>query len=357
MTKLVHPNAMVAHLWANQSQREARSSNGNLWFDGQTINSYRTAIAKLYSTADDCGLVALVSENSYSMSTGKQLGYVRRALSYRYFTVPFVTEYPGGHGRSVPHGASLHGANLLALESAYRVHVSKATKARAGSYLLAGTYEDSSVSRALQNMRDSANQVSRYAAAFGLSAPAIDVAADWQSVLTAHAEREAKHNTPAAIRKREKAVEARQAREAEQAAIAERQRLAALAEAQPGFAAWLAGDSHYCPSPFRSAPDGTAYLRVSGDTLETSQGAKVPLAHAIRIFRLVAECRKAGRAILMEGKSEARVGQFTVDRIDSDGSFTAGCHRIGWSEIERVARIVGLVPPEVPQGAAIEQAA
>ncbi len=116
---------------------------------------------------------------------------------------------------------------------------------------------------------------------------------------------------------------------------------------------WLAGE------PVRwtgAAADGSALLRIvdrdrSGTaegegrlehmTLETSQGAEVPLRHALRVFQFVKLCRERGTAWHRNGRT-LRVGHFQVDAIDTQGNFTAGCHNIGWSEVERVAKEHGL---------------
>jgi hypothetical protein len=63
----------------------------------------------------------------------------------------------------------------------------------------------------------------------------------------------------------------------------------------------------------------------------------VPLSHAIRVFQFVKLCRERNQEWKRNGKT-LRVGHFQVDFIHADGSFQAGCHFIGWPEIERVAR-------------------
>jgi hypothetical protein len=113
--------------------------------------------------------------------------------------------------------------------------------------------------------------------------------------------------------------------------------------------------------------DGNAYMRIVGDTLQTSEGAEVPLSHAVRVFRLVKAMRE--KWYLIDGKPGTdasrtpvwtrnghvvRVGHFQVDRINADGSFTAGCHAFAWDEIERVAKVAG-VYDEAPDTSAIER--
>lgn len=112
--------------------------------------------------------------------------------------------------------------------------------------------------------------------------------------------------------------------------------------------AWLNGATGYWRG---TDSQGGAMLRatgvernesgtITGGTLETSQGANVPLIHAIRIFQIARACREAGRGV----EPRARVGFYTVDKVDSSGGFNAGCHRINWPEIERLAASLGLYP-------------
>jgi len=102
---------------------------------------------------------------------------------------------------------------------------------------------------------------------------------------------------------------------------------------------WLAGER--VGSIRFDAPTGGAALRIVGDELETSHGASVPLAHAIKAFRFVKLCRERGTSWQRNGRT-IRVGHFQVDRIESSGDFVAGCHSFTWTEVERVARIAGV---------------
>lgn len=137
---------------------------------------------------------------------------------------------------------------------------------------------------------------------------------------------------------------------------------AALAYVEARAAAWIAG----LPEPERPPVMGTsrgynvrmedseggALIRarsvtrdesgmITGGTLETSQGAEVPLTHAIRAFRFLKLCRDKGQGWQANGKT-LPVGHFKVDHIDSEGNFRAGCHQINWGEVARVAAELGL---------------
>lgn len=89
---------------------------------------------------------------------------------------------------------------------------------------------------------------------------------------------------------------------------------------------------------------------VKGGTLETSQGATVPLRHAFRVFQFVAACRAEGKTWTPGawGPRHIRVGHFSLDRVETSGSFVAGCHSIRWAEIARLAERLGVAGCLVP---------
>lgn len=114
-------------------------------------------------------------------------------------------------------------------------------------------------------------------------------------------------------------------------------------------AAWLAGERNGWHG---SDETGGALMRVAGDMLETSQGASVPLAHAVKAFRFIKACRESGKSWQRNGQT-IRVGHFQVDSIDSAGNFRAGCHSFNWPEVERVAKLAGVFDA-APSAEAIE---
>lgn len=146
--------------------------------------------------------------------------------------------------------------------------------------------------------------------------------------------------------------------DADKAARAELARMAAE-EAERATAAalalWRAGEE--IPAELalhrpRALPDGSAYVRavgverdtagaITGGTLETSQGATVPLAHAVRVFRFLKQCRDAGKGWRANGRT-LRAGHFSVDSVSPDGGFKAGCHAFAWAEVAELAAALGL---------------
>ena len=257
-------NGQVAHLWANRSKESAKSNNGNFHFRGDTIYSYATPVARLYPNC------ALVTSRRYSNTTSsKHMLAIHRALNCKTFHVPSIGAY-GGMNRD-DGSKPKHADNLAHYQKQFADALTTWRLAK-DSWNLANI--SGYASGLAYAMRD-------YANCFGLKAKAWRTPYDTfratrESVQVFRAEREAKFNTPAAKAKRAKDAAKREAK---------RQRKLELAHAAETerAAAWLTGElDHYRTS--RGIP---ALLRVKGDTLQTSQGACVPLDHATRAFRFM----------------------------------------------------------------------
>lgn len=86
-----------------------------------------------------------------------------------------------------------------------------------------------------------------------------------------------------------------------------------------------------------------AYLRVKGDTVETSRGARVPLSHVQRALPVVMALIRNGRTYQRNGHT-IHLGHYAIDSIDEQGNLRAGCHLFNKAEIERFAGIVEALP-------------
>jgi hypothetical protein len=126
----------------------------------------------------------------------------------------------------------------------------------------------------------------------------------------------------------------------------------AYAEMQADCDAWRAGERVTGSRYALRSEGGGALIRATGvemdgcavisGTLETSQGATVPLRHAARVFAFVRAIRERGEEWQGNRAAPVRVGHFTLDSVKASGDFVAGCHVINWSETERLARELGL---------------
>lgn len=321
-----HSNAQVAHIWAHQSAETGTSHNGNFSFHGSHIDSYSTPVANIVE-CERGGRVALVTSKTYSVTTsGKHMGPIYRALDYgrsfiKVFTVPFIG---CRGGRNYPDSfdmAEVHAGNVAAFRQQYADMV--ATQTRRQSFV---TEAD-----VLGYLNGIANTACVYVEAFGLPVMIFDTDADAAAISAKHAAR----NTPAAIAKRERAAVARVAAKARRE---EREAAARFERDQDRRASFYAGTG---PGYGLTDATGGALLRVKGETLQTSLGAEVPLSHAVKVFRFVKLCRERGEVWARNGRT-IRVGHFQVDRIEASGNFVAGCHRINWHEVDRMAMLLGL---------------
>lgn len=151
-----------------------------------------------------------------------------------------------------------------------------------------------------------------------------------------------------------------EAREAERAARIEASRKAA----EEAKAAWFAGDP---AAQWRGSTEGGgAFIRavhverdesgaIIGGDLQTSQGAHVPLTHALKAFRFLKLCRTNGREWNANGKT-VPVGHFRIEKIKANGDFVAGCHFIEWEQVAALAASLGVEGWQGDESAVVETA-
>lgn len=288
MRNVLRSSSEVMHYWANRVQYSGRA--GNVSFEGDKLYSYAACIARHLPD----GSVA-ISNHSYSVTTsGHQSGARQAARHLKTISVP----YPG----SVMDSKREVERNIDNLRA-------KASVARSRK----DEYIDSAVSAA-----DSFNA---FAEALGSSERI-----DRNAVATKDLE---------AIRARVKEAQAK-----ERARKEEQQRIDRM-NAADAIAAWRSGE--YIPTwKFH----GLTILRVVGDEVQTSHGARIPVEHAKRLWPLVMRVLCSGKSYNPTDKS-IHLGVYQLNMIRADGSIVVGCHDIPYSELETIARKVGLIEEEV----------
>jgi len=76
-------------------------------------------------------------------------------------------------------------------------------------------------------------------------------------------------------------------------------------------------------------------LNKDGTEIETSLGARFPIEHgrlALRIIRRVMDTKQG----YVQNGHTIHLGNYSLDRIEIDGTVHAGCHVVKWGEIERL---------------------
>lgn len=340
--KTVFTSDMCAHVWAQRTQDYGCNSSRSMSFRGSVAYSYRTPVANIVEDAHG-GSVVLFTSNTYSMTTSsKHMPAYRRAAGHHgAFVVPFVlaSDAPGDRERE-------HKANATYLHAQYNRERDALMRCPADSYRLrdnSSAYRDDETAgpaRPYGVLYALYAERCRYAAAFGLEVPTHDWQADAAAII---ARRDRLLNDPKREAKRAKAAEARERAEARKAEKAAEARRVASLESSERVRLWLAGEPvalHY-----RDVDHAAGHLvRIRGDVVQTTGGAECPLPQAIAALRFWRHVLINGQTFDARARGPIRLGHFTLDRIESDGTVRAGCHTFRRPELERLESLIAAMP-------------
>jgi hypothetical protein len=305
--KTVMTNDMVAHVWAAQSQSEARNAQNNFYFRDSTIYSYggHFPIARFVKNKRGKSAV-LFTTRGYSNTTSKHICTVRQAL--------YGLEVPRFYVRD----PSCLNARIARedYEARIRDALEKAVKARGRrlEYL-----------NEARSLAEEANQLAQfYGERWRIPVPEVNEAEIEKAKLAL-----LKHEMLVAKRNRA-AIKAQEKARAEQDALNEAERQA-----------WLRGEDVDYPHEW-NAP---TLLRVHGDQVQTSRGAEIPVCHAKRLWPMILKCKQEGDSFVA-GDRTIHVGHFALQEIYPTGDIKVGCHYIKWDQIEKIAGDLGLLEHE-----------
>jgi len=343
--KTVFTGREIFHVFAAQRQWEGKTGNRTVSFRDTVLYSYAQPIARIVPETSHGAAVALITSCKFSITTSGHTRAASSALShFRVFYVPRI------------HLGEKQGANANYLWNVYSRAVSENMKARKLPWWIEETPEGLKPKFDYNPLCDLARDVEDFAECFGLGAHAgfggsgaeMTWKEDTRRILEHHAARIARQNTPQAIAKREKDKAKRAAQnaeknrqEAERRAHFEKEReeREALEDATRAerIEAWYKGGAELYPRDLQRLQG--ALLRVKGETLETSHGARVPLRDAKRLFALISQdIRSHVRGAWERG---FRVGAYELSHISENGDFRVGCHSIKYEEAARLAAEIG----------------
>jgi hypothetical protein len=281
----------VPHLWAHQTQDEARTSTGNLYFVGKTIYSYGShfPIATFVENAQGERAVLFTTEN-YSVTTQRHKSLTWRAISHikPVFNVPLKVRWDM---------AKYHEIYVTSYSDRIKLLSESVARSRPG---YTRDYK-------LDTLHSTVAEANEYCVFFDLE-QRFEVPADFDSLkaelnrIRAEQKREEKE--------RQKRIEAENRERIEQ---------------------WLAGENVFFPYNVDKA-----YLRIEGSDVVTSKGARFPVTHAAKGLRFVRKVRESGTAYKRNGHT-IHLGHYAIDSIDEKGNVKAGCHYVLYEEIERIA--------------------
>lgn len=336
--KTVFSNAMCAHVWAQQSQPHGHS--GAMKFDGAVAYSYAEPVAHIAHTPAGAR-VALFTSKNWSPTTGRHLSEYRSAVpsGIPQFTVPDIFWIE--RTRVAQYG---HDTNVKYLRSEYAATVAKLMRAQCDGWSVANQAAShySGPSTYPTNAHDTlyglAKVLADYSVIFQLGLPPLAWSTDADAII---ARRDRLLNDP---KRQAKAA----ARVAQRAAADAKQHAADYARNLEYIEKWRAGEIVHVRL---SDEQGGALLRIAlrfrgADTVQTSMGAEVPIAHAERVYRNWLYACLIGRDVTRDDASVSdsarKLGNFRLDSMDAKtGTIVAGCHTIHRAEIERLAIAAG----------------
>lgn len=323
--KLVFSDAAeVAHLWAHQRQEEAKNARHNFYFYGRTIYSYGShyPIARLFDKPDDeLGTKHLVLFNDCSSSntTERHKSLVRQAIPFTYT----ICRVPNPNIREKDFRD--HALNVNAMLTHLQELADKQLRARTADYT--------------NEQRTTALSIISYC--------------DWFRVRTKVLESKE-------IRKDRKRILRQLLKDGllgqffkdlkEQAEVNRKRTLEANKKAKEKeyktLEEWKQGKlSLGAVAHLRT---GQAYLRVivkgtiddlpfQEKVIQTSQGMELSYRDCETAFVFIQKIKERGIDWRSNGQ-RLKIDSWNVDSISSQGNVVAGCHRVFWSEIERIAK-------------------
>lgn len=286
--KHVYPTNEIPHLWAHQTQHDARNQQSNLYFEGDTIYSYGSHFPIARFVERKGKKVVLFTTSTYSTTTACHCSMVRSAIpsSVPVFHVPDLVPT-----NSDPKN---HGENTERFRSEITRCLEKAARAR--------KWRESFLKEAVY-WRD--EQALGYCKFFGLKAKFPNV----PTLSSGDLDKLKLQLSKAAAQK---------------SALHKKEQLEAIARWRNGGPIY--GYSSGLPT----------MLRIAGEEIETSMGARFPISHAKLALRIVRKVMESGVEYRTNGHT-IHLGNYTLDRITTDGTVYAGCHVVTWAEIKLIA--------------------
>ena len=350
--KEVFETGEIPHLWAHKVQESARNKQGNLYFESDTIYSYGSHFPIARHVADNPSKknsksAVLFTTRSYSNTTSGHISAVRSAIPKD--VQVFHVYNPALSPRE----------SLACYVSAVSEHAKSASERK----LETTRHED--VQKALALIAE----CKAFCKFFALKLPTFAKLPKIDADKLARQRQAAKDRQKAKDAKRRAEWEAQAANKK---AEADAWNASGICQHKPKhdahnygdvwkcdkqredeewetkrdeiIAAWRAGDpnarlrdAYRLPVMLRIRTFGAdADVQHAVAMVETSRGAQVPVSHALRGLRFVRAVVARGEAFQTNGKT-FHLGHYKIDRIETDGTLTAGCHVISLSEIERIA--------------------
>jgi hypothetical protein len=293
MRTVFSSNNEAAHIWASQSQASGRA--GNVFFENDIIYSYgrHFPVAKF----GDDGVTVLFTNRGYSNSTGKHKSLIRGAIPCDYRVI-----YCDDPTRGVEHNLGVWRSTVERLR---RDFAAKKLRISRGNIAV--------------EIFKTCESAIEYCLAMQIAAP------EWCN--------ESNDEMTA----RDYVYELAKARDAKkEAARIEREKLAAI-DAGDRLAMWQAGQN----PPQNGFQYCATVLRLNADQIQTSRGAQIPVADALKLWPLLVRVKQSGKT-LEAGLHQINLGAYRFNSFDG-ATLIVGCHSIAWDQLEKMADQLNLL--------------
>lgn len=298
----------ICHHYAAQPDKDRKS--GNVSIRDGTLYSYAAPIARLTGNP---ALPRLMSARTYSVTTAKHLSFARGALHH---FLPSLEVYNPAATSTYQHADNIKhliADGIQALKAAGLPRIREAT--RAGHIARAITHRDNAET---------------YRTAFKVQLKQLDKETRRDRATLAGLSPETVAAALETVRRHEQEAEKRREKaRAEQTAQWVKREAEQAERNAAALAAWLAGERE--TPPYHHT--GETRLRVRGGNVETSHGANVPAADALRLWPLAERARRNGETYTPTGRHA--VGIHALDHVSPQGA-RIGCHFIPFEEMQRI---------------------
>lgn len=293
-------NDDVTHFWANQVKSSGKTGNGSLSFEGSKLYSYSKLIGVILPDLN----VTLLWSGSYSVTTSNHQSLAKRSANGRIFEVPDLGSENYDPKKKKNVYKIDHAENLKYFKDEIKENILKAKRATKNAFWY------------MRAADDLINDYNTYINYFNIKRVKISI--------------ESFNVEPMIEKANKQRVKAKRAK-------AKKDKIY-LKEQQERIDRWISGD----PSIYSLNRRLPCYLRINEEdqTIETSQGANIPISFAALLWRKIKQVIKAKKDYMPDHNHSFKVGRYTLDRIFKSGDIKIGCHKIPFSELKRMSLLL-----------------
>lgn len=315
--KTVFTNDQCLHVYAQQTQDEGKTSNGNIFFDKRVIYSYGYHFPMAVFIDNN---TIIINDDSYSISTSQHQGVLRSAVSHIQNKIYVNTDIIKIIVDCVKYNNKMklikYDKDKLEKNALNSVddHIRSAAKRRAPHLIL----ED------LNHAKNDLKTVYSVLALFNRK-PSVKIKNKLNSLENDTSNNDLIEQAKTKLKKIKETI---------------------THSANKELKKWRKGDINSISYKHRDFVD--TELRIHNDNeLITSEGAVFPIEQAKRAFILVRKVKEKSNFNITpeQGNSDMfKLGYYKIDKITKQGHVRAGCHFVKWPAIEKMAIELNIYP-------------